>query len=78
MNALEEAVSQPNAYPAGLFWVTKAGWPVYRRVEELLARAESAGIQAPLIEVETFDELMGDLAQQIEDLPAEVLGTINT
>jgi hypothetical protein len=77
MNALEEAVSQPNAYPAGLFWVTKAGWPVYRRVEELLARAESAGIQASLIEVETFDEVMGDLAQQIPDLPAEVLGTLN-
>lgn len=77
MNALEEAVSQPNAYPAGLFWITKAGWPVYRRVEELLARAQGAGIQASLIEVETFDELMGDLAQQIEDLPAEVLGTLN-
>lgn len=77
MNALEEAVSQPNAYPAGLFWITKAGWPVYRRVEELLARAQGAGIQASLIEVETFDELMGDLAQQIEDLPAEILGTLN-
>jgi hypothetical protein len=77
MNALEEAVSQPNSYPAGLFWVTKAGWPVHRRVEELLALAESAGIQAFLIEVETFDELMGDLAQQIEGLPAEVLGTLN-
>ncbi len=77
MNALEEAVSQSNAYPAGLFWVTKAGLPVYRRVEDLLACAVSAGIQASLIEVETFDELMGDLAQQIEDLPAEVLGTLN-
>jgi hypothetical protein len=60
MNALEEAVSQPNAYPAGLFWITKTGWPVYRRVQELLARAKSAGIQAFLIEVETFDELMGE------------------
>lgn len=77
MNALEEAVSLPNAFPAGLFWVTKAGWPVYRRVEELFTRAESAGIQACLIEVETFDELLGDIAQQIENLPADVLGTLN-
>jgi hypothetical protein len=77
MNALEEAVSQPNSFPAGLFWVTKAGWPVYRRVEQLLARAQSAGIQAYLIEVETFDELMGDLAQQIVNLPSEVMGTLN-
>jgi hypothetical protein len=77
MHALEEVASQPNAYPAGLFWITKAGWPVYRRVHELLSRAASAGIQACLIEIETFDELMGDLSQQVEDLPAEVLGTLN-
>jgi hypothetical protein len=77
MNALAEAVAQPHSFPAGLFWVTKAGWPVYRKVEELLNHAASAGIQACLIEVETFDELMGDVAQQIESLPAEVLGTLN-
>ncbi len=77
MNALEEAVLQPNAFPAGLFWATKTGWSVYHRVETLLARAVSAGIQASLIEVETFDELMGDLAQQIESLPVDVLGTLN-
>ncbi len=59
------------------FGSLKAGWPVYRRVEELLTKAAAAGIQACLIEVETFDELMGDLAQQIEEMPPEVLGTLN-
>ena len=29
-------VTQPNAYPGGLFWITKSGSPVYQRVEELL------------------------------------------
>jgi hypothetical protein len=77
MKALEEAVTQPNAFPGGLFWISKSGWPIYRRVEELLTRAEGIGIKAYLIETETFDELMGDLAQQIEDLPPEVLGTLN-
>lgn len=77
MNALDEAVSQPNAYPGGLFWIMKSGSPVYRRVEELLARAETAGIRTSMIETETFDELMGDLAQQVEDLSADLVGTLN-
>lgn len=77
MNALEEAVSQPNAYPGGLFWITKSGSILYPRVQELLSRAEKAGVRAARIETETFDELMGDLAQQVEDLPAELLGTLN-
>lgn len=77
MNALEEALDQSSAFPAGLFWISKSGSSVYRRVVELLARAESIGVKAYLIETETFDELMGDLAQQVEDLPPEVLGTLN-
>jgi hypothetical protein len=77
MNALEEAVSYPNAYPGGLFWVLRSGSPVYSRVEALVAHAQSAGIQAALIETETFDELMGDLAQQVEDLPSGLLETLN-
>ena len=77
MNALEEAISQSNAYPGGLFWITKSGSALYPRVGDLLARAERAGVRAARIETETFDELMGDLAQQVEDLPAELLGTLN-
>jgi hypothetical protein len=77
MKALEEVVSQPNAYPGGLFWITKSGSPLHPRVKELLASAESAGVQAAMIETETFDELMGDLAQQVEDLPADLLATLN-
>jgi SIR2-like domain len=77
MNTLEEAVAQPNAYPGGLFWVMRSGSPVYSRVEALLARARSAGIQGALIETETFDELMGDLAQQVEDLPSDLLDKLN-
>jgi hypothetical protein len=77
MNALEEAVSQPNAYPGGLFWIAKSGSTLYPRVEDLLTRAEKANVRAARIETETFDELMGDLAQQVEDFPAELLGTLN-
>jgi hypothetical protein len=44
---------------------------------DLLDRAEKAGVRGARIESETFDELMGDLAQQVEDLAAELLGTLN-
>lgn len=77
MNALEEAVAEPNAFPGGLFWVMRSGSPVYSRVESLLVQAQIAGIQGALIETETFDELMGDLAQQLEDLPSDLLDKLN-
>jgi hypothetical protein len=77
MNALDEAITQPNAYPGGLFWIAKSGSPVYPRVKELLTRAEAVGLSASLIETETFDEMMGDLAQQVEDLPSDLLANLN-
>ena len=77
MNALEEAVSHPNSYPGGLFWIMRSGSPVYSRVDTLLAHTQAAGIQAALVEAETFDELMGDLAQQVDGLPSDLLGSLN-
>ena len=77
MNALEDAVAQPNSFPGGLFWVVRTGSPIYTCVEDLLSRAVGAGIQAALVEMETFDELMGDLAQHIDTLPASLLETLN-
>ena len=71
MAALEEALAAPESFPAGLFWITKSGTLVYERVTELLEAARRRGVQAHLIETETFDELMGDLAQQFDDLPLE-------
>ncbi|MEP0548924.1 MAG: SIR2 family protein [Rhodothermales bacterium] len=61
MDTLEEAIDDGHGYPDGLFWFSKTGAPVFSRVTQLIEKARSAGIEAYLIESETFDELMGDL-----------------
>lgn len=69
MEALEEAVSMPNAMPAGLWWVSKSGHQPLPRVLALLKKATDAGIEAHLVESENFDELMGDIESQFEIEP---------
>lgn len=72
MDALEEAVDLPGAFPAGLFWFRRTDSPVLDRVDSLIERATSSGVEASLIEVETFDELMSDIHLLERDLPEEL------
>lgn len=65
MDALDEAVASSDALPAGLWWVSRPGANLLPRVVELLDRAEGAGVQAHIVESETFDELCGDLEREI-------------
>jgi len=44
-----------------------------RAVERLIARAVAAGIDAAIVEAETFDEVMGDVLRQTPALPSELL-----
>lgn len=62
MNVLDEAVGIDGSLSAGLWWAVRPGAEVLPRVESLLVRAESAGIECGLVESENFDEL----AAQIE------------
>lgn len=61
MDTLEEAIDEGRGYPDGLYWFNKTGSPVFGRVTQLIESAQRAGVEAHLIESETFDELMGDL-----------------
>jgi NAD-dependent SIR2 family protein deacetylase len=77
MDALEEGLDNGNGYPSGLFWFHRSDSPVMPRVTDLIARAHSLGIQANLIEAETFDELLPDILLLIKDLPAELTEVLN-
>lgn len=72
-DALVEDGEAVGAFPAGLFWFHRAsdGAPA-ERVTDLLARARAAGVEAHRIDVETFDELLGDVAGQLDDPPPAV------
>ncbi|MBL8266383.1 SIR2 family protein, partial [Steroidobacter sp.] len=69
MEALEQAIQSPGAYPAGLYWVTNAVKHLLPAVHALLERAAAAGVQAAIVEAQNFDELSADIVSQFS-LPA--------
>jgi NAD-dependent SIR2 family protein deacetylase len=72
MEAIEEACAAGRGYPSGLFWFHRTQTPCLPRVAELIRTARDSGIDAHLIEVETFDELMADVVALMPGVPADV------
>ena len=71
MDALRSGLNNGRGFPKGLFWFARNASTALESVKELIADAKKLGIDAHLIESETFDELMGDLLAQMPDLPPE-------
>lgn len=72
METLELAIDGGRGYPAGLFWFHRREEDIRPSVQRLVDRATSAGIEATFIDLETFDELMGDLLNLEHVIPEEV------
>ena len=72
MDTLDEAVASGRGCPAGLFWFHRPESDCLPRVTTLINNASARGIDAHLIDVETFDELMADVLSLMPDIPAEV------
>lgn len=72
MDSLEEAVADGHGFPHGLFWFHRASTPCQQRVQHLIAKATAAGIEARIVESETFDELLADLILLQPDVPEEI------
>jgi hypothetical protein len=72
MEALEEATRTTASFPAGLFWIVRSDAIVFERVVKLLEVARASGTDAQLIEVETFDEFLGDIFAQLPDVSDDV------
>jgi len=77
MRALTEALDSGHGFPAGLFWFHRPDSPVLPPVQELIANAQKLSIQAELIEAYTFDELMGDIVKQLDDLPQHLFARLD-
>lgn len=60
-------LENPNPFPHGLFWTGIKGSPVNTAVKELLNHANTKGVNAQYIEIETFDALMLRLWRNIEN-----------
>lgn len=85
MDALSEALDGGRGFPNGLFWFKRSDEVPFSAVSELIAEARRLGVDAHIIENETFDELLFDLVRflpetsgklrDIEDAKPPRLGT---
>jgi NAD-dependent SIR2 family protein deacetylase len=73
MAALEEALEKEGAYPAGLFWLHRGEDRPLARVEQFLASAKQAGVEAALIKVQNFDEATRDLVRLLKNIDTTIL-----
>jgi SIR2-like domain len=71
MALLNQALEQPNAFAAGLFWTAIRGARILPAVADLIAEAQARAIRVGIVEIETFDTLMLRLWRNIENKPAE-------
>ncbi len=75
MDSLDQAITEPNAFPAGLFWLHRGEDSPLPRVVRLLNRARDGGIEAALVSIDNFDEVMRDLLDLIRGLDTTTLDT---
>ena len=73
MSALEEGLAKMQPFPAGLFWLQRDGDRPVARVAELLSRAVDEGVDAALVEIESFDEAMRGLVNLCDEVDDEAL-----
>lgn len=72
MALFRRVMDSPNPFPHGLFWAGIKGSPIHPAVSDLLELAQTKGIDASFVEIETFDALMLRLWRNIEGKPPEL------
>ena len=65
MEAFDEALDDGRGFPGGLFWFKRNKNEPFRAVSDMMERARSLGIDAHIVEAETFDELFVDLVRYL-------------
>ncbi len=61
MEAFAEALDEGRGFAGGLFWFKRSSESLYPAVTALITRAQALGLDAHLVEAESFDELFSDL-----------------
>lgn len=77
MEALDRALEQPASFPHGIFWFSRQGSRPLPEVRSFLDKARAKGIQAEIVEIETFDTAWADIFKAFPDLPAEDVAKLN-
>ena len=69
MRLFERVLESPNPFPHGLYWTVMKGLTIPPAVTRLLDRAASQGVEAAIVEAQTFDAFMLHLWRNIQDRP---------
>ncbi len=72
MDALKEAAGKPGNFPHGLFWFTRSGSEPFDSVRDLIALAQKNGIDAHIIQTNTFDETLDNVRRYLGSFPPEI------
>lgn len=73
MSTLEAVFDHPTPFPAGLFWLHRGEAPPLPRVAQLISRAREKGIEASIVSIDSFDEVMRDLMRLIQNIDTKSL-----
>lgn len=76
MSVFEGALAAVSPFPNGFFWLHRGADPPLPQVAELIARAADAGVEAAMVRIDSFDEIMSDLVRQIGTLDTAELDTL--
>jgi hypothetical protein len=78
IDSLDAAIDSGRGYPSGLFWFHRPETDCLPHVVQLMNKAAGAGVEAHVIEVETFDELMADVLSQLPNVSKEVSSLLDS
>lgn len=74
MAALVDALDSGRGFPGGLFWFKRSQDASYPAVTALIAKARALGVDAHLVEAESFDELFSDLLRFLPQTADKLAG----
>lgn len=63
METLTNALASGKGFPGGLFWFKRAQEPALQSTQDLISVARTQGIDAHIIDNESFDELLSDIVR---------------
>lgn len=72
LQMFRQAIDQNNAFPQGLFWAVPDASRVATAVHDLLAYANSKGLQAGIVQTGTFDEMLSKVWKAVDSKPSEL------
>ncbi len=73
MDTLVAAAKQNGAFPSGLFWLHRGDSQPLPRVTDLIATAAANGIDAAVVRIDNFEEVMRDLIRLTAGLDTTIL-----